>query len=477
MAIECDLAVLGAGPGGYPAAIRAVQLGASVVCVEEGLLGGVGGTCLNVGCIPTKAMVQSAHAYFEARERFAPLGVKVDGVSLDFDQVQANRRGIVDGVVSGLAGLMKRVGIQVVHGRGRFTGPNTIQVGGGEEVRFKSAVIATGSRPSAPPIPGLDDPRCLDSTGMLEVDHVPERLVVLGGGVIGCEFASIFSHFGSQVTIVEMLPNLIGKEDADAVAALERAFKKRGVGLALNARATRVEQQGDGLRLVYADASNEEHSVDADRILVSTGRVANVEDLGLEAAGVTAERRRIPVDASMRTNVPHIFATGDVAGNWQLAHTAFREGEIAAENALGHPSEIDYRSTPRCTYTDPEVAAVGLTEAEARELHGDAVQVGTMPYAAIARAAMYGDRTGFAKVISESRYGELLGVVVVGTQATELINAGVVGIEGEATVETIGDSIAAHPTLGEAVKEAALVALGRPLHIPAPRPRTPAASA
>ncbi|MDX6526657.1 MAG: dihydrolipoamide dehydrogenase, partial [Gaiellales bacterium] len=187
--------------------------------------------------------------------------------------------------------------------------------------------------------------------------------------------------------------------------------------------------------------------------------------------------RRIPVDGSMRTNVPHIFATGDVAGNWQLAHTAFREGEVAAENALGHDAEIDYRSTPRCTYTDPEVAAVGLTEAEARELHGDAVQVGTMPYAAIARAAMYGDRTGFAKVISESKYGELLGVVVVGTQATELVNAGVVGIQGEATVETIGDSIAAHPTLGEAVKEAALAALGRPIHIPAPRRRAPAPSA
>jgi dihydrolipoamide dehydrogenase len=344
-------------------------------------------------------------------------------------------------------------------------------------VRFKSAVIATGSRSAAPPIPGLDDPRCLDSTGMLEVDHVPERLAVLGGGVIGCEFASIFAHFGSHVTIVEMLPNLLGNEDADAVSALERAFKKRGVDVVLGARATRVEPQTDSLRLVYADANNEEHAVDADRILVSTGRVANVEDLGLEAAGVIAERRRIPVDGSMRTNVPHIFATGDVAGNWQLAHTAFREGEVAAENAVGHDSVIDYRSTPRCTYTDPEVAAVGLTEAEAREQHGDAVQVGTMPYAAIARAAMYGDRTGFAKVISESRYGELLGMVVVGTQATELINAGVVGIEGEATVETIGDSIAAHPTLGEAVKEAALVALGRPLHIPAPRRRTPAASA
>jgi dihydrolipoamide dehydrogenase len=240
MAIECDLAVLGAGPGGYPAAIRAVQLGASVVCIEQGP---VGGTCLNVGCIPTKAMVQSAHGFHEARERLAPLGIVVDGVTLDFPQVQKNRQGIVDGVVKGLGGLMKGVGIQVVQGRGRFTGPNTLQVEGGEEVRFKSAVIATGSRPSEPPIPGLDDAHCLVSTELLEIDHVPERLVVLGGGVIGCEFASIFAHFGSKVTIVEMLPNLIGKEDADAVKALERAFKKRGIEVAVGARATRVERR------------------------------------------------------------------------------------------------------------------------------------------------------------------------------------------------------------------------------------------
>jgi dihydrolipoamide dehydrogenase len=473
MTIECDLAVLGAGPGGYPAAIRATQLGAAVVCIEQGP---VGGTCLNVGCIPTKAMVQSAHGMYEARERLGTLGIRVEGVSLDFEQVQANRRGIVKGVVGGLGNLMKGIGIQVVEGRGRFTGPNTIQVEGGDEVRFKSAVIATGSRPATPPIPGLDDPRCLNSTTLLEIDHVPDRLVVLGGGVIGCEFASIFGHFGSKVTVVEMLPNLLGNEDADAVRALESAFKRRGIDVATGVRATRVETGGDALRLVYEDAQGTEHGVDADRVLVSTGRVANVEELGLEAAGVEAERRRIPVDASMRTNVPHIYATGDVAGNWQLAHTAFREGEIAAENALGHAAEIDYRSTPRCTYTDPEVASVGLSEAAARELHGDAVQVGTMPYAAIARAAMYGDRRGFVKVIAESRYGELLGMVAVGTQATELINAGVVGIEGEATAETIGDAITAHPTLGEAVKEAALVALGRPLHIPAPRRPAPAAS-
>jgi dihydrolipoamide dehydrogenase len=465
--MECDLVVLGSGPGGYPAAIRAAQLGASVIIVEQAET--VGGTCLNVGCIPTKAMVQSAHAYNDAQGHFGQLGVRLGNIDLDFEQVQSNRRGIVDGVVKGLAGLLKADGVQVVKGRGTFTGPNTMAVAGGEDITFKSAVIATGSRPAAPPIPGIDHARCIDSTGALELDAVPRRLLVLGGGVIGVEFASIYAQFGSAVTVIEMLPNLIGNEDVDAVAALQRAFRRRGIAVELGARATGVEESDGDLSLNYETAEGETKQLAADVVLVATGRVANVEELGLETAGVTAEPRRIPVDSHMRTNVAHIYAVGDVAANWQLAHTAFREGEVAAENALGHASEIDYRSTPRCVYTDPEIASVGLSEAQAREVHGEHVVVGTMPYAAIARAAMYGDRTGFVKVIGEGRYGELLGMVAVGTQATELIEAGVVAIEAEATLETVGDSIAAHPTLGEATKEAALVALGRPLHIPAKR--------
>jgi dihydrolipoamide dehydrogenase len=475
--MECDLVVLGSGPGGYPAAIRAAQLGASVVVVEQATtVGGeqsvtVGGTCLNVGCIPTKAMVQSAHAYNDAQGHFAQLGVRLGNIDLDFEQVQSNRRGIVQGVVKGLAGLLKGNGIEVVLGRGRFTGANTMAVENGEDIQFKAAVIATGSRPAAPPIPGIDHPRCIDSTGALELDAVPQRMVILGGGVIGVEFASIYAQFGTAITVIEMLPNLIGNEDSDAVAALQKAFRRRGIGVELGSRATGVEERDGNLALRYETEAGEGKEVEADIILVATGRVANVQDLGLEAAGVTAEKRRIPVDSHMRTNVGHIYAAGDVAGNWQLAHTAFREGEVAAENALGHDSEIDYRSTPRCVYTDPEIASVGLSEAQAREAHGDQVVVGTMPYVAIARAAMYGDRTGFVKVIGEARYGELLGMVAVGTQATELIEAGVVGIEAEATLETLGDSLAAHPTLGEATKEAALVALGRPLHIPAPKKR------
>lgn len=469
--MDVDVAVLGGGPGGYPAAIKAAQLGLSVAVIEQGRLGG---TCLNVGCIPTKAWVQSAHAMKDAHGAFASLGVTVSEATLDFARVQANKQEIIDRTVGGVAQLMKANGITVVEGRGRFTGPNAITTDTGETVNFRSAVIATGSRPVRPPVDGIDGPRCVDSTGLLAIDEVPKRLVVLGGGVIGVEFASIFNHFGSEVTIVEMLPHLIPLEDADAVKELERAFTKAKITLHLGARATRVEDTGDGAVLHFTDAAGAEQQVTGDLILVATGRRANVEDIGLESAGVVAEPGRIPTDGHRRTNVPHIYAVGDVAGYWQLAHTAFREGELAAENIAGHDVQMG-GAVPRCIYTDPEIAAVGLTEAQAREKFGDgAVRVGKFPFTAVARAAMFADRTGFVKTIHETGLDELVGVVVVGNSATEIINAAVVAIDAEARVDTVGDSIAAHPTLAEALKEAALMALDRPLHWPPARKKATA---
>ncbi len=466
--MDVDVAVLGGGPGGYPAAIRACQLGLSVAVIEQGPLGG---TCLNVGCIPTKAWVQSAHAVKDAHTTFGQLGVRVSGVAIDWAQVQANKQGIVDSLVAGVGGLLKANGAAVVNGRGRFASVNVIEVEGGDSVTFKHAVIATGSRPLRPPIDGIDHPRCLDSTGLLAIDGIPKRLIVIGGGVIGCEFASIFSHLGSEVTIVEFLDHLIAAEDADAVTALERAFKKARIALHLSSRGTRVEETVDGMTLHF-EQGGETRSVTGDVILVATGRGANVEDLGLEAIGVEHTTKGIVTDAARRTSVPHIYAVGDVAGYWQLAHTAFREGEVAAENIAGHAAEVS-GAVPRCIYTDPEVAAVGLTEAQAREQHGDEnVVVGQFPFAAIARAAMFGDRTGFVKTIHSTTYGELLGLVVVGLNATEIVNAGVIGLDAETTIEAIGDSIAAHPTLAEGVKEAALVALGRPIHFPPVRKKS-----
>ena len=286
---------------------------------------------------------------------------------------------------------------------------------------------------------------------------------MLGGGIIGCEFASIFNRFGTEVTIVEMLDTLIPQEDADAAKELAKQFGKRGIALHLGKQCTQVDDDGSQLTVHFGEGE----TVQADLMLVAVGRGPLVEGIGLEQAGVAFDQRKgISADERRRTTVPNIYAVGDCAGYWQLAHTAFREGEVAAENACGHDAVVDNRAVPRPIYTDPEIAGVGLTEAQARELHGDEVAVGQFPWVANARAVMQGDTTGWVKSIHETKYGELLGLVMVGPHVTDLIEAGTVAIDAEATVETVADGMAAHPTLSEAVKEAGLVALGRAIHVP-----------
>jgi dihydrolipoamide dehydrogenase len=469
--MDVDLAVLGGGPGGYTAAIRAAQLGAKVACIEKEPE--LGGTCLRVGCIPTKAWVQTAFALKEAEEHFAKFGVNVGEATLDFTASNAWKAGVVKQMTQGVAGLFKANGVEWVKGVGRFMDANTIAVEGGESVAFKQAVIATGSFPLRPPIPGLDSPRCVDSTGLLAQEQVPKRLVVLGGGIIGSEFASIFRRFGSEVTVIEMLDTLIPQEDADAAKELAKQFAKRGIALQLGKQCTRVDDDGSQLTVHFGDGE----TVQADLMLVSVGRAPLVEGLGLERAGVEFDRRKgIAADEHRRTTVPHIYAVGDCAGYWQLAHTAFREGEVAAENACGHDAVVDNRAVPRPIYTDPEIAGVGLTEAEAREQYGDDVAVGQFPWVANARAVMQDETVGWVKSIHETRYGELLGLIMVGPHVTDLIEAGVVAIDAESTVETVADGMAPHPTLSEAIKEAGLAALGRAIHIPnrKPRAKTPA---
>ena len=467
--MECDVAVLGGGPGGYTAAIRAAQLGAKTVCIEKDPE--LGGTCLRVGCIPTKAWVQTAFAIREAEETFGKLGVQVGEPTLDLATANQWKDGVVKQMTGGVASLFKANGVEWVKGVGRFRDANTIDVEGAEPVTFKQAIVATGSYPLRPSVDGLDSPRCVDSTGLLAQTEVPRRLVVLGGGIIGCEFASIFRRFGSEVTIIEMLPALIPQEDADASSELAKQFGRRGITLHLETSAERVEDTGSELRVHHGGESTE-----ADLMLVATGRGPTVENLGLEQIGVELDRRKgIAADEHRRTTVPHIYAVGDCAGYWQLAHTAFREGEVAAENAMGHDAVVDNRGVPRPIYTEPEIASVGLTEAEAREQHGDDVAVGKFPWVANARAVMQNDTIGWVKSIHETRYGELLGLVMVGPHVTDLIEAGTVALDAEATVETVADGMAAHPTLSEAIKEAGLVALGRPIHI-ATRKRTAAAT-
>jgi dihydrolipoamide dehydrogenase len=459
--MECDVAVLGGGPGGYTAAIRAAQLGAKTVCIEQEPE--LGGTCLRVGCIPTKAWVQTAHAIHQAHDTFAKLGVNVGEPQLDFAQASEWKSGVVKQMTGGVASLFKANGVEWVKGKGTFRDANTIAVEGGEDVTFRSAIVATGSFPLRPPIDGLDSPRCVDSTGLLAATQVPGRLVVLGGGIIGCEFASIFGRFGSEVTIIEMLDTLIPQEDADAAKELAKQFGKRGITLHLGKQCTRVDDDGSQLTVHFGEGE----TVQADLMLVAVGRGPLVEGLGLEGLGVELDPRKgIAADEHRRTTVPHIYAVGDCAGYWQLAHTAFREGEVAAENACGHEAVIGEPAVPRPIYTDPEIAGVGLTEAEARERHGDDVSVGMFPWVANARAVMQNETVGWVKSIHETRYGELLGIVMVGPHVTDLVEAGTVAIDAEATVETVADGMCAHPTLSEAIKEAGLVALGRAIHLP-----------
>src|SRR2546426_1102158 len=373
--MEVDVAVLGGGPGGYTAAIRSAQLGAKVACIEREPE--LGGTCLRIGCIPTKAWVQTAFALKEAEHTFDKLGVKLGGFQLEFGKANEWKDGVVKQMTQGVA--------------------------------------------------------------------------------------TIFQRFGSEVTIIEMLPALIPQEDADASKELAKQFGKRGITLHLEKQCTKVEDKGGALTVYFGDGE----MVEADLMLVSVGRGPSVEGLGLEAIGVEFDRRKgIAADEHRRTTVEHIYAVGDCAGYWQLAHTAFREGEVAAENACGHESVVDNRAVPRPIYTDPEIAGVGLTEAEAREQYEDDVATGMFPWVANARAVMQNETTGWVKSIHETRYGELLGLVMVGPHVTDLIEAGVVAIDAEATVETVADGMAAHPTLSEAIKEAGLVALGRAIHLP-----------
>ena len=463
--MDVDIAVLGGGPGGYTAAIRAAQLGASVACIEKEPE--LGGTCLRVGCIPTKAWVQTAWSLKEAHETFGKLGVQVGEPQLDLATANEWKAGVVKQMTSGVAvalqGERRRVGqgrrpLQGrEHDRGRGRRGRHLQVGGRRH----------GLVPAAPADRRASTPRCcVDSTGLLAQEQVPGRLVVLGGGIIGCEFASIFSRFGSR-----------GDDHRDARVAdpaggrgrlegAREAVRRRGISLELGKQCSRVEESGGSLTVHYGDGE----TVEADLMLVAVGRGPLVEGLGLEDIGVEFDRRKgIAADEHRRTTVPHIYAVGDCAGYWQLAHTAFREGEVAAENAMGHDAIVDNRGVPRPIYTDPEIAAVGLTEAEAREQYGDDVAVGQFPWVANARAVMQNDTVGWVKSIHETRYGEFLGLVMVGPHVTDMVEAGVVALDAEATVETIADGMAPHPTLSEAIKEAGLVALGRPIHIPAKR--------
>ena len=464
--IRADIAIIGAGPGGYVAALRAAQLGAEVVCIERESLGGV---CLNWGCIPTKALLRSADVYALAK-RAGEFGVTVGEPSFDWGAIQRRKDAVVRRLTGGVSVLLKRAGVQVLMGEAAFARADTLTVhmAGGEDretVVAGNLVIATGSRPLHVPIPGLDGPGVIDSRGALSLESLPGSICIIGGGAIGLEFASLYATFGVQVTVIEMLPTLAPLMDASIGQALARSLKGEGVAIHTNTRVTRVEATGAG-SLVSMEGPDGVEQVEAEVVLSAIGRAPNTEGIGLETLGIRPERKGIQVDNRMRTVVPHVYAIGDVALDGpMLAHVASHQGIVAAEDALGHPAAMDYTAVPSCIFTHPEAASVGLSEEEARGAGYD-VQVGTFPLTASGKALAIGDTEGFVKVVAEAEHGAILGLHAVGPHASDLVLEGTMALDLEVTLDEMERIIHPHPTLGEAIAEAALAARKRALHLP-----------
>ncbi|MEM1205283.1 MAG: dihydrolipoyl dehydrogenase [Acidobacteriota bacterium] len=464
MAKAYDLIVIGSGPGGYVGAIRAAQLGLRVAVVEKDP--SFGGTCLHRGCIPTKALLHTAAMLDEIRgaDRF---GISVDAPTLDLDGAHAYKDKVVGKNAKGIEFLFKKNKIDGLHGFGRLTGPNTVTVekdGEVETYETRFVLLATGSVPRELPFAPCDGESVLHSDHALELREVPSSLVVLGAGAVGCEFASVYRSFGSEVTIVEMLPRLLPIEDEEISAELERSFAKRGIRALTDARLETVERTSGGLRLAVLQ-DGETRVVETEKLLVAVGRAPVSSGIGLEALGIDVERGYIPVNEWMQTAVPNVYAIGDVVDTPWLAHVASSEGILAAEHMAEDEGArpVDYGLVPSCTYCEPEVASVGLTESAAREAGYD-VAVGKFPFSALGKAGILQHTEGFVKVIRDTKYDEILGVHILGAHATDLIGEACVALRTEATTEELMRTMHAHPTLSEAVMEAAHAAVGHAIH-------------
>lgn len=456
-----DVAILGSGPGGYVAALRAAQLGLRAAVVERGHLGG---TCLNVGCIPTKAMLGSVEALSIAR-RGKEFGFEAESVTPNYAAMVKRRDRVVEQLRGGVTQLLKGARVAVIEGTGRLVSGHELEVtknGSTERVRARNIVVATGSVPARPPIPGADAKGVLTSDDLLLLPEVPPSMVVIGAGAVGLEWGDIFHGLGTQVTVIEMMDQVLPTADGEISAALARAFSKKGIRLHTGARVEEIVPGKEGLTVRFTGGGKEQ-SATAAVVLMATGRRPLTGEIGLDRLGVELQRGAIPVDEQMRTRVPGVYAIGDAVGGYLLAHVASREGEVAVENIAGHAAKMEYRAVPNCVYTSPEVASVGLTEAEARERHEN-VRVGSFPFRILGKSLAIGEREGFVKIVSEERYGEVLGVHMIGAHVTDLIAEAVLAIQMEGTVEDLVYTIHAHPTLAEATLEAALDALGRPIH-------------
>lgn len=452
--------VIGGGPGGYVAAIRAAQLGAKVTLAERAE---IGGTCLNRGCMPTKALLHSSEVY-ELATNSADIGIIGRDVAVDWPRVQATRQSVSDKLTGGVRALMRANKVTVVEGEAKFTGPKTVEVGD-KTLNPDKIIIAVGSKPVMPPIPGLKEcPACIDSTACLKLDHIPESLVVIGGGVIGVELGSVYRRFGSKVSVLELQDRILPQMDGELAELAAAQLVAEGMDLRTGAKVTRVDTTTNGAA-VHAEIGGKDTVFEAEKVLVCVGRSPNLEGLGLDKAGIAVEGGFIKVDKRLETSVPGVFAVGDCSGRLMLAHAAMAMGEAAAENAMGGEAGFNEDMSPACAYVGPEIAGVGYTEERAKEL-GIEYIVGRFPTSANGRSLVSGCTGGLIKVLAGPKFGEILGVHILAPSATELIEEAALAIRLEATLDELTDTIHCHPTVAEALREAALAAQKRAIHIP-----------
>jgi dihydrolipoamide dehydrogenase len=459
-----DVLVLGSGPGGYPAAIRASQLGFKVAIIEKESLGGV---CLNWGCIPTKALLKSAQVY-EYMKHSADYGIKSTGVEHDFEAVVKRSRGVADKMSKGVQFLLKKNKVDVVMGYGKIAGKGKIEVtaadGKKQMVEGKYIIIATGARTRQLPNLTQDGNKIIGYREAMVLPQQPKSMIVVGSGAIGIEFADFYNTMGTKVTVVEYLPRIVPNEDEDISQQLERTFKKNGIAIETGAEVTHVDTKGAGCVVTFKNAKGE-HKLECDVVLSAVGVTPNIENIGLEAVGIKTERGLIATDDFYATNIPGYFAIGDVVKGQALAHVASAEGILCVEKIAGHhPEPLDYNNIPGCTYCSPEIASVGYTEKKAKEAGFD-IKVGKFPFSASGKASAAGAKDGFVKVIYDAKYGELLGAHMIGANVTEMIAEIVTARKLETTGHEILKAVHPHPTMSEAVMEATAAAYGEVIHL------------
>jgi len=462
---EKDIIIIGGGPGGYVAAIRAAQLGARVSLVEKEELGGI---CLNWGCIPTKVLLHAVEI-LESLRKAKDFGIQVGEVKVDFMKSMARKDQIVKTLVAGVYGLMRSNRIEVIKGKGSLVSAREVEVinDEGERIGFRAnkVILATGSVSGDLPLFGNKISGVIDSHGALKLNHVPESIVVVGGGSVGLEFGTIYAALGSKVTILEMMPQILPQEDAEIASALERALKQFNIRIFTNCQVKEIREVESKKRVIGIVDKKEERGFEGQYVLIAVGRKANLEGLGVERIGIKLNEKGIEVNEKMETNVPGVYAVGDVTGQVLLAHYAMAQGRVAAENASGREAFLNRRVVPRCVYTLPEVASVGMTEEEAKNA-GYELKIGRFPFAANGKATAMGERNGLIKVIADKKYGEILGVHIFGPHATDLIGEAILAMSLESTPTELTWAIHPHPTLSEALMEAFLDVDASAIHIP-----------